>query len=250
MLHSTDITLTFPESVRINGAMGSVLHGALMEQLDKETAARWHSMSLRPYSQVLYWDKKQQSAIWRIGTLTEEAYTKIIGCLQSLSRLTLKHEGYAVKIQQIRTQRETSFAELAANFIQAEQAPKGAEWRSLSVMSFKQNNRYVILPDARLMYQSLLNRWNMFSPDIKLEADDLAGKLAAHCLLKKYDLHSQIFSVEGTAIYGCYGIQQYRFFGYDMIKRLQGLLASFAEFSGVGVKTALGMGAVQTQLYK
>lgn len=248
MLRSTSIILEFPAGVRVNSSMGSLLHGALMEKVAASVAEQLHTMSLRPYSQVVYWDNDKKKAIWRIGTLSDEIYTQLIGCLQQQAQLTLKHKGYEVKLQQMVTEKEISFEELAARFIQSSLTPAGVIWDTLSVMSFKQQGRYVILPDARLMYQSLLLRWNAFSPKIKLETDHLADKLAAHCTLTRYNLHSRLFSVEGTNIYGCYGRQQYCFFGYDMLKRIQGLLAAFAEFSGVGVKTALGMGAVQTQI--
>ena len=33
-----------------------------------------------------------------------------------------------------------------------------------------------------------------------------------------------------------------------MLKRIQGILTAFAPYAGVGVKTALGMGAVNTTI--
>ena len=36
-----------------------------------------------------------------------------------------------------------------------------------------------------------------------------------------------------------------RIHGNDMVKRIITLLLNFAEYSGIGVKTALGMGAVK-----
>jgi CRISPR/Cas system endoribonuclease Cas6 (RAMP superfamily) len=67
----------------------------------------------------------------------------------------------------------------------------------------------------------------------------------------RYQLRSQAFPIEGRLVYGFSGSQRLTFYGYDMLKRLQGLLAIFAEFSGIGIKTALGMGAVHTHvIYK
>lgn len=246
MLRCIEIPLVMPENYRIQPTMGSVFHGALMEHIAPESAALYHRMMLRPYSQTVYWDAKRQMAFWRIGTLTDEAYERLILPLQTVDTIWLKQKQCAVNLNGVQIVAQTSFEDLAQQFIKAAAAPSGAEWQCLSVLSFKQNDRYVILPDIRLFYQSLLQRWNAFSEMITLEQEGLLEQLTSHCRLTKYNLRSQTFSVNGSVIYGCDGWQRYQFFGYDMLKRLQGLLAAFAPFSGIGIKTALGMGAVTT----
>ncbi|MGN0945009.1 MAG: CRISPR system precrRNA processing endoribonuclease RAMP protein Cas6 [Megasphaera sp.] len=248
MLRLTEIPLTMPEHTRIHPAMGSIFHGALMSIIAPASAEMYHHMTLRPYSQAVYWDKTKHRALWRIGTLTDEAYERLVVPLEKVPVLWLKQKQYEVTLESMQLIRQTSFEELSSLFVKADSAPAGAEWQCLSVMSFKQDGRYVILPDIRLIYQSLLQRWNVFSDTVKLEQDDLLEQLASHCRLTKYQLRSQVFSVNGSSIYGCEGCQRYSFFGYDMLKRLQGILAAFAPFSGIGVKTALGMGAVDTTI--
>lgn len=245
MLRLTEIELNFPETVRVRSDMGSVFHGALMELIAPEAAERFHTMALRPYSQCVYWDKEKQKAMWRIGTLDEYAYEQLILPLKEKESLYFKQKGYAVGLEKMTTGKPLDPAELSKGMIQALEAPQGAQWTCLTTMSFKQNGRYVILPDARLLYQSLLNRWNAFYPELAMTDEGLLEQLSAHCRLARYELRSQMFSVEGSKIYGCYGSMEYRFFGFDMLKRLQGILSEFANYAGVGIKTALGMGAVQ-----
>lgn len=248
MLRLTEFKLKFPEGTQVKPEMGSVFHGALMGKIAPEAAERFHEMNLRPYSQAVFWNREESTACWRIGTLDEYAYEQLIGPLEGCRELFLKQKGYAVQLQQGCLLRENSPEVLSQEMIQRTESPSGARWQCHSVMSFKQKGRYVILPDARLLYQNLLQRWNTFYPEIQLEADDLSEQLADHCRLNRYDLHSQVFSVEGSRIYGCMGTMEYQFFGFDMLKRIQGLLCSFAEFAGVGIKTAMGMGSVDIKL--
>lgn len=248
MLRLTEIPLKMPEHTRIHPAMGSIFHGALMSIIAPASAEMYHHMTLRPYSQAVYWNERKHSALWRIGTLTDEAYERLVIPLEKVPALWLKQKQYEVTLGPRQLIGQTSFEDLAGQFVKADSAPAGAEWQCLSVMSFKQDGRYVILPDIRLMYHSLLQRWNTFSDTVKLEQDDLLEQLVSHCRLTKYQLRSQVFSVNGSTIHGCEGWQRYSFFGYDMLKRLQGILAALAPFSGIGVKTALGMGAVDTTI--
>ena len=249
MLRCIEIPLVMPENYHVHPVMGSVFHGALMEHIVPESAALYHHMMLRPYSQTVYWDAKRQRSFWRIGTLTDDAYERLIFPLQTIDTLWLQQKKWSVKLEGMQIVAQTSFEDLAQKFIKMAVAPAGAEWHCLSVLSFKQDGRYVILPDIRLFYQSLLQRWNTFSETMTLEQDELLEQLTSHCRLTKYNLHSQTFSVNGSTIYGCNGWQRYHFFGYDMLKRLQALLVAFAPFSGIGIKTALGMGAVTTTVF-
>ncbi len=248
MLRCIEIPLVMPKQRHIRPSMGSVFHGALMEHIASDSASLYHQLTLRPYSQTVYWDAKRQNAFWRISTLTDDAYKRLVLPLQTVDTLWLQQKQYAVGLKDMKIMAQTSFEDLTQQFIKAAAAPAGAAWHCLSVVSFKQNGRYVILPDIRLFYQSLLQRWNVFSETITMEQDGLLEQLVSHCRLTKYQLRSQTFSVNGSTIYGCDGWLHYQFFGYDMLKRLQGLLAAFAPYAGIGVKTALGMGAVTTTI--
>lgn len=248
MLRLIEIPLVLPNNCRIHHSMASIFHGVLMEIITSESADLYHHLTLRPYSQTVYWDVLRKAAFWRIGTLTDEAYERVLLPLEKVDTLWLQQKQYSVGLQPMQLVEQTSFENLSQHFIKTEMPPNGAEWRCLSVMSFKQNGRYVILPDSRLFYQSLLQRWNTFSDTVKMEEEGLLEQLASHCRLTKYQLQSKNFSVNGSTIYGCDGWLRYTFFGYDMLKRLQGILVAFAPYAGLGVKTALGMGAVMTKI--
>jgi len=69
-LYLFEVPLGFPEGVRAVSSMGSVFHGALMEQLPAEVAAHLHTEELRPYHQSILFTR-ERGAVWRFGVLDE-----------------------------------------------------------------------------------------------------------------------------------------------------------------------------------
>lgn len=250
MLRHFEVELRLPSGIRAAASMGSILHGALMEQLLEDYADYLHTENLRPYSQSIRWVRERERVIWRVSTL-DQAAAEIIGAvLQSLECIHLRQKGYTVDVQNIQCVAQRSYQDIADEYFRAEAAPRGAEIHFLTPTSFKQGGAYIILPESALILQSLLARWNRFCPDIRIEEDDLAQILALHTRLTRYDLRSVAFSVEGYNIRGFRGQIALQFAGNDMVRRILGTLLAFAPYAGVGIKTALGMGAVDTNIWK
>ena len=250
MLRCYEAELHLPSGMRAPASMGSVLHGALMERLPEDYAAYLHTENLRPYSQSIRWDRARERVIWRIGTL-DRAAAEIIGAvLQSLEHIHLRQKGYTVDVQNIQCVSQSSYQDIADTYFRAKTAPRGAEIHFLTPTSFKRDGAYILLPESALILQSLLLRWNAFCPDIRIEEDNLAQELASHIHLTRYALRSAAFSVEGYSIRGFRGQIALRFTGSDMVRRILGTLLAYAPYAGIGIKTALGMGAVETDIWK
>lgn len=250
MLRRYEAELHLPDGARAPASMGSVLHGALMERLPEDYAAYLHTENLRPYSQSIRWDRARERVIWRIGTL-DRAAAEIIGAvLQSLEHIHLRQKGYTVDVQNIQCVSQSSYQDIADTYFRAKTAPRGAEIHFLTPTSFKRDGAYILLPESALILQSLLLRWNAFCPDIRIEEDNLAQELASHIHLTRYALRSAAFSVEGYSIRGFRGQIALRFTGSDMVRRILGTLLAYAPYAGIGIKTALGMGAVETDIWK
>lgn len=248
MLKLFEIPLQMPEGERLHTSMGSLFHGALMERFPSELVEVLHQQNVRPYSQSVFFDR-ERGPIWRIGTLDDGMEDALIaGMAEGGDWLDLHQKGYAIQMKEIDCVEETSFEELADYAFTAEQAPRSASLTFLTPTSFKQDGRYAMFPDARLILQSLLQRWNAFCPEIRLEEEDLAAKLAAHAPIARYNLRTAAFSLEHQRITGFQGSLSMRLCGTDSMKRIVTLLASFAPFAGIGIKTALGMGAVTSSL--
>lgn len=250
MLRHYEAELYLPDGARAPASMGSILHGALMERLPGDYAAYLHTENLRPYSQSIRWDRETGRVLWRIGTLDRTAGEIIGGVLHGIGSIHLRQKGYSIDVQNIQCIAQRSYQDIADEYFRAETAPRGAEIHFLTPTSFKQGGAYIILPESALILQSLLTRWNRFCPDIRIEEDDLVQTLAAHTRLTRYALRSAAFSVEGYSIRGFRGQIALQFTGSDMVRRILGALLAFAPYAGIGIKTALGMGAAETNIWK
>ena len=93
----------------------------------------------------------------------------------------------------------------------------------------------------------MLNRWNKFSVKFGIE-NDTSKILANFCRVKEYALQTQNFLLEHQTIGGFCGSMKIKFVGNALINNLLAILFNYANYAGVGIKTALGMGATKTIL--
>ncbi len=107
--------------------------------------------------------------------------------------------------------------------------------------SFHSGGKNVPLPLPELVFGSVLERWNglgplTLSPELKAFARECVG-------ISYYDLRAWTVTVAGGKQVGFVGRVGYRVLKYDPYwTRALNLLADFAWFCGVGVKTSMGMG--------
>lgn len=245
MLYEAIFPLTFSEPIPIRPDMGSIFQGALMEIIDNDDARTLHAMQLRPYTQSVMYDHARRKGVWRITTLNPYGYSAVLEKILAYDKpLYLRQRQVAVSLG-TPVIRQTTYEALGDAIFQAPQGPRIVNVTMRTATTFKHDNMYDILPSMERCYGSLLAKWNTFSTTSTLEQAGLAADLSQYCRLVKYHLDSQVFGLEGIRINGFVGTMRLRFSGNDMVRRLQGLLWAFAPYSGLGIKTAMGMGAVE-----
>lgn len=129
-------------------------------------------------------------------------------------------------------------------------APFQKEW-CLRVHNgvFRQGkNDYLPLPEPERMVESLLRKWNQFSA-VPFDEPNLGQELASHLLIKSCEIKTNrwIFK-KGITIPAFSGkvvlLNNHR---DDYMKRKLSALILFSSYSGIGLKTAYGMGSVDIQ---
>lgn len=115
---------------------------------------------------------------------------------------------------------------------------KTLSFRFHSPTSFKQDNFIQPFPLPELVFSNLLRRWNAFAP-----AEYHFPKVNWQGMTAAYDLKTKVIKKEVNEI-GSVGWVKYEFKD-DEQARIATILATFANFSGIGRKTALGMGRIQ-----
>lgn len=249
MICQIEVVLEVPKQNKINQSMGSVLHGLLMEIVGRETAEWLHSMnSLRPFSQSTYYHKARKCQIWRINTLTEEAYIKIIEPVLSKIGMELycRQKKYSILLAAVLREKKISYQELVQHNMDA--IPSAGKIKILTTTSFKHNGKYVMIPDLRMLYQSIIARWNVFGGSDVLEMENLEERLSQASEFIWYQLSSKLFGIERVNINGFVGEIYLKLPKDKELVQAAGILIEYAKFCGIGIKNALGMGAVDTAL--
>ena len=246
---SMEIVLGLPKNEKVHRAMGSILQGALMEIIGVETSKELHCEGSRPYSQFIYFDKNKNVPIWRVNVLNDWAYEKILIPLAHKQQIFLRHKNYHVNFLEHQIISEESYYDLAERFMSNNATIiNGVAADFLTTTSFRRDGRYVIFPEIYLIVQSLLNRWNNFSNSFIVEGENLPHILANFIKIQEYNFYNQNFLLEHQKVDGFCGRMTTTFEGERATKNLLGLLFEYANYSGVGIKTAIGMGAINSKL--
>lgn len=247
MLRTAEAELILPEGMMLNQSMGSIMHGAVMQQVGQAWAKQMHSDGgMRPYSQcLLLRDKKP---LWRISAVTDEAWEQFLQPALSWTSLHLSQRGISVGLQNFHVIREESFAGLEKKYWLSQKKYHHIDLKFLTSTSFRSGGQYMIFPEPYLMLNHWIRKWNAFSDSSILKEDRLTEHLAAAVQITGYRIHMHPYSVESRRIRAFRGQVKLGLFANDTAARMICMLADFASFSGTGIKTALGMGGTDSHI--
>jgi CRISPR-associated endoribonuclease Cas6 len=220
----------------------SNLQGVIMEQIDSDYAQLLHTQSLNPYSQSI--SIEDGKAIWSVKTLNENAYHNIILPLKrdTFNKFIITKKDINVKIltKELTTKSKKALLEEFYNT----PSDKNINIELTTPTAFKSGGRYIIMPDLRLIYQSLMNKYSASSDnEMEMFDEDTLEQLVEHSEISRYRLKSTYFPIEGVKIPSFKGELGIRLHGTDTMARYARLLFEFGQYSGIGIKTAMGMGS-------
>ena len=112
--------------------------------------------------------------------------------------------------------------------------------------AFKSEGKYILLPSENQVLQSLLNKWDFSSNGIKLFDYDLLNLLIKSINIYRINnIQTVVFPMDTTNLKGFCGDVTYKLnHSTKQLKQLMAMLFEFSTFSGVGIKTAMGMGDI------
>lgn len=236
------LEMKLKSSGRLSYQMGTLFHGALMEMLPKGYADELHHSELHPYSQYLVF--KKQEYYWVVCCFNEKAVRNIIwDALQKTERLEIKKENIEIEIQQ-KDYTEIRHSELMKHFYE-KTGKRYLRVHFLTPTAFKQQGKYIFYPDIRCIYQSLMNKYDAAVREESMTDEETLEQLCENSQIVRYDLKSVPFVMEKVKIPGYVGKITIKISGTQTMVNFANLLFEFGEYSGIGIKTALGMGAVR-----
>lgn len=101
------------------------------------------------------------------------------------------------------------------------------------------------MPDLRYIYQSLMNKYSAASDTMDMYDEETLEQLVNSSRIIRYKLRSAVFPLEGVKIPSFMGEMCIKVTGASTMAKYARLLARFGEYSGVGIKTAMGMGGLR-----
>lgn len=220
--------------------LGSLFHGYLMDKIDTDYAKYLHQQGTNPYTSCIFEDYKTKKFYWRITTFNKEAYQQLI--LPFLedkpNEIIFEHGDRHIQLNgfQLHT---GDYEQLFQN------QGKPGKIRLITPTSFKSQGKTHIFPNTVALLQGIINKINTHCDHFVLDDEILIQQLLQKTYLRDYHLRTRNFSLEGIQIKGFLGTMQLWVQNDPSLLALLNFVLSISEYTGFGIKTALGMGAAQ-----
>lgn len=268
-LVSTVVTLRASEDTPLPRNAGRAVYALFMRWLeahDAELAKQLHDSSdIKPYT------CSDLVGIRRVGDVRllpagQTAWFRITALTTSVAEMLLAHEncapksvdidGKSLEIVSITSDAQahkwagrTTYHQLAAPYLMAQAEPsRQIVLTFVSPTTFKQNDLNQPLALPTLVFGSLAEKWELFSPIVLQPNLREFAKFAM--TIGRFSLKSRLVMLqEGVMVNGAIGYAAYRALHYDRYwLSILAMLAEYAFYSGVGRYTSLGMGRVRQQV--
>lgn len=220
----------------------SNMQGILMEQIRADYAGQLHEQGLKPYSQCLLIGEEKE---WVVKTCTQDAYQEMIVPLlePQFTQFIIEKKNIQINIKK-KTLNTVKKKELMDEFY-ADACSHYLNLEFLTPTAFKSSGKYMIMPELRYIYQSLMKKYSASSENMEMYDDETLEQLIDSSSIIQYKLRSTSFPVEGVNIPSFKGEICIKIAGTNTMAKYARLLARFGEYSGVGIKSAMGMGALK-----
>lgn len=221
----------------------SILQGILFEHIDSNYADELHKQSMHPYSQYL--KKEDNKTYWVIQTLNQSAYENIIQPFINPKFSKFHMEKIDKEVSIVSRKLETLEKKVLLQEFNEAKAESEQFLHFISPTAFKRAGQIYILPDLRLVFQNIMNKYTASSEMMDMWDEETLEQLIDSSNITRYNIHSTVFPCEGININGFVGSIRISVKGTETLKRYVRFWVKFAEYSGIGIKTGMGMGAVK-----
>ena len=242
MLTRYEFRMTSDRLCRARAEWGYYLYAALLERLPREFGQRVHKNGASPVSQFVR--LREGTLYWSITLLGEEIETLAGPVLEDCGCFSLQKDGVILAPSLEVREKIASVDEL---FWRGEAGGRVHGLEVCTAAAFKSRGKYQNLPTPRLILQSLIKKWNGCFPDCPIVDEDGQGMeaMAEGLALREFFLRDAAYILKGNSIPGFRGTLtlENRLTGFH--RELADALLVFSGFSGLGIKTTLGMGGVR-----
>ncbi len=243
MISKLEVAFSKNECEGISYQAGSLFQGAMMELVNPNYGEVLHQSELKPYSQNLFWSNDR--LVWQINCLNSIAKSEIIDKIMLLSTVLIKKKNKILSI----TDKTLTTIDYPV-FINESLTDNFGRHLLISFQTptaFKTDGNYQFYPTVKHILQSAINKFDSFSSHSKIYDDEVFKQLLDSVKISSYDLKSRIFYIEKAKIPSFTGTLGLYISGPQQLVNLVWMIVMFAEYSGIGIKTAMGMGSIKVQ---
>ncbi|KFN93305.1 CRISPR-associated endoribonuclease Cas6 [Tetragenococcus koreensis] len=238
------IKLNCSSKEKIENNLGAYFHGWLMNQLEGSLVEELHSMETNPFA--IYVEQVHDKVQFVLSLLNEKAIEIFSPILLSSSLTTINLEASRQKEFQIKNREIENLSEKdLADVFYRENSQKNFDISFVTPAGFKSKGEYIFFPDLRLFYQSLMKKYNYAFTGSESVDVDMLEKLCENTQIVSYRIMSSYYKIHRSFVPGFKGTIRIRCRGNQTINSFLTSLIKFGEYSGVGIKTGMGMGALQ-----
>jgi CRISPR-associated endoribonuclease Cas6 len=228
---------------------GSILHGVLMQKLNPDYVEYLHNSSgLKPLSQYVlplqrHRIPEEGDFVWTIHLMGEEAIQEIRPILEKEKEYYLEHKDVHLDVIETKSYDPISEEDFCSRYLLDEHASHSPKIRYITPCSHKSAGQYCLFPSIDLILNSLVQKWNAYAKSYTLADEQAFEDMIQRTRIRNYQLRSAQYHLEGIRIPAYMGGLGFSIKGPDPLIRLVNMLLGYAEYSGIGIKTSLGMGA-------
>ena len=239
MITKISIELELPDKVQPR-FLGSVLHGVIMERLPKDIVELLHhDYAYSPLKQRIYFNEHKPT--WEIVSMSKELTQHLFSFLGTDSTLFLRHYNANVELKGMKIEKY-DVKEIMNTFLGDNELSRTLKINIVTPMSFKSNGHYMIFPDIKMFFRSIMIQFDVFFSEHKMYDKETLEFLNDNVHIVNYRMRSSSFSLEKVKIPAFLGEITMKVKGPLPFLQLVHFLVAFGELSGSGIKTSLGMG--------
>jgi CRISPR-associated endoribonuclease Cas6 len=242
MLSRLDIELKCPADIKLRHSLAPLFQAVLMENIAPENATKLHEQGMNPYSQ--YATRTNDGYRWTINCLSGDAYNAVIAPLLSpgfsgfhLNKVNADFTVHGKKLSSLQNDA------LTEPFYSTE-SDRIFRVHFMTPAAFKSGGQYVFYPEPRLLLQSLMLKYAA-AVEVGASVDpDMLSTIETNAKIIRYRLRSVFFPLERASIPSFVGEIFLKVEGAQALVNYVRLLLTFGEYSGIGIKCSMGMGAI------
>lgn len=238
------------------GLLGVPLHGMVFEALERQStglSTRIHEAALKPFriGQSRWLSPEETGTDWaeitfQLGLLDDTLLETFLTALQPKERFGSVEATLQVEVQGVHVLRQESYADLYSRHA-SDVLGRTLHFELLTPTTFRTTDMDMPFPVPKTVFYGLQRRWEHFSDLHFGELNEWVGRAVR---VRDYRLRPRSVHFKGargasmTASIGevTYEIARPGDFEPKFVR----LLADYANFAGLGYKTAYGLGHVET----